>query len=155
MEEIKVRETILDGYLLFKLRPNIEGIILDKGHAKAFHKSIVHILFACSSTQRDLELAVLFLSTRIKTKYEDGWVKLKQLFWYIWGGIYLPLNLSPEYLYVTKWFVDTYYMIQNDWRGHTGAMKKLGHGAVLRMYHKNKLKTSSSTKINFVRVHNE
>ena len=83
MEEIKVRETILDGSLLFKLKPNIEGIIIGKEHAKAFHKSIVNILFACLRTQRDLELAVFFLSTRIKTKYEDDWRKLRQLFWYI------------------------------------------------------------------------
>ena len=152
-EEIRGRATIMDYYWLFKLIRNSGSVLLEKGHTKAFHKYSVHILFLWVRTQRDLELSIVFLSTRVKPNYGYDWVKLKQLFWYIRGSIYLTLTLGSKDLYVTNWFLDTSYMSHNDCLGNTGATTKLVHDAVLRMSHKNKLNTRISTKTDMVRVH--
>jgi hypothetical protein len=131
---------------LFDVRPDEERVMLDEERARAFHHAVAQLLFASSRARKDIQLAVSFLTTRVKEPDEDDWSKLKRLLKYIRGTIYMPLILRVDNLNVIKWWVDASYATHGDCRGHTGVMMSLGRGAIIGMSKKQKLNTKSSTE---------
>jgi hypothetical protein len=111
---------------MFGVRPDEEIVLLEEDRARAFHHALAHLLFASSLARKDIQLAVLFLTIRIKQPDEDDWNKLKRLLKYIRGTIYMPLILRADSLSIIKWWVDASYATHGDCRGHTGAMMSLG-----------------------------
>jgi hypothetical protein len=51
-------------------------------------------------------MAVAFLTTRVKSPYEDDWGKLTRKLKYLNGTKYLKLKLSVDDLGLLKWYVD-------------------------------------------------
>jgi hypothetical protein len=58
---------------LFTVRPDDERTTLDEERARAFHHSVAQLLFASSRARKDIQLAVSFLTTRVKEPDEDNW----------------------------------------------------------------------------------
>jgi hypothetical protein len=137
---------------LFDMRPDEEIVLLEEERARAFHHVVAQLIFALLQAHKDIQLAVSFLTTRIKQPDEDDWNNLKRLLKYIRGTIYMPLILSVDSLSIIKWWVDASYATHGDCRGHTGVMMSLGQGSVIGMSKKQKLNTKSSTKCELVGV---
>jgi hypothetical protein len=137
---------------LFDVRPNKERVLLDEEQVRAFHHVVAQLLVSSSRARKDIQLAVSFLTTRVKEPDEDEWSKLKRLLKYIGGTIYIPLILRVDNLNVIKWWVDASYATHGDCRGHTGAMMSLGRGAIIGMSKKQKLNTKSYTECELLGV---
>jgi hypothetical protein len=128
-------------------------VLLEEERARAFHHDVAQLLFASSRARNDIQLAVSFLTTRVKQPDEDDWNKLKRLLKYIRGTIYMPLILRADSLSIIKWWVDASYATHWECRGHTGAMMSLGRGSIIGMSKKQKLNTKSSTECELVGVY--
>ena len=100
--------------------------------------------------RRDIQTAVAFLTTQVKSPDKDGWGKLKRVLKYLNGTQYLKLNLSVDNLGVLKWFVDGSHNVHWDCKGHGGAMFTMGKGATLSYSRKLKLNTRSLTETELV-----
>jgi len=56
--------------------------------------------------RQDIQTAVAFLTTRVKSPDEDDWGKLKRVLKYLNGTKYLKLRLTMDNPGVLKWYVD-------------------------------------------------
>ena len=74
-----------------------------------------------------------FLSTRVKTTYEEYLEKLKQLIKYVYGIMYLPLVLLSKDLKLLKWYVGASYVTQDYCKEHTRAIFTIKRGSVASM----------------------
>jgi hypothetical protein len=116
----------------------------------AFHHTVAQLLFMATRAIRDIQTAVAFLTTRVKSPDEDDWGKLKQVLMYLNGTKYLKLRLTVDNMSVLKWFVDGSHNAHWDCRGHGGAVFSLGRGATSSYSRKLKLNTRSSTETELV-----
>jgi hypothetical protein len=66
----------------------------------------VKLVFVQARARRDLAVATLFLTTRVKSPDEDDWGKLRRVMQYIKGTINMPLILSAESMTLPKWWID-------------------------------------------------
>jgi hypothetical protein len=78
---------------MFDVREDQERTILDETRARLFHHSMAQILCASSRSRKDIQTAVAFLTTRVRSPDEDDWGKLKRVLKYIRGTVYMPLIL--------------------------------------------------------------
>jgi hypothetical protein len=62
---------------LFTIRDEKEAKPLDKEQALAFHHTVAQLLFMATTVRRDIQTAVAFLTTRVKSPDKDDWGKLK------------------------------------------------------------------------------
>jgi hypothetical protein len=51
---------------LFNVRPDEERVMLEEELARAFHHAVAQLLFASSGARKDIQLAVSFLTTRVR-----------------------------------------------------------------------------------------
>ncbi len=116
----------------------------------AFHHTVAQFLFMATRARRDIQTAVAFLTTRVKSPDEDDWGKLKRVLKYLNRTKYLKLRLTVDSLAVLKWYVDGSHNVHWDCKGHGGAMFLLGQGATLSYLRKLKLNTRSSTETELV-----
>ncbi len=100
--------------------------------------------------RRDIQTAVAFLTTRVKSPDKDDWGKLKHMLKYLNGTKYLKLRLTVDNLSMLKWYVDGSHNAHWDCRGHEGAVFSLGGGATSSYSRKIKLNTRSSTETELV-----
>jgi hypothetical protein len=63
---------------LFTVQDEIKVRPLEEERALAFHHTVAQLLFMATRTRRDIQTAVAFLTTRVKTPNEDDWGKLKR-----------------------------------------------------------------------------
>jgi hypothetical protein len=127
---------------LFKIHPPDEARILPESQAITFHHTTAQLLYF-SPVRQDIQTAVAFLATCVKTPDEDDWGKLKRLPKYLFGTRFLKLTLSADSLSILQWYVDASHQIHDDCKGHTGALLTLGAGATLSSYNKHKLNTAT------------
>jgi hypothetical protein len=76
---------------LFEIRDNEEAKKLNKEQVFAFHHTVAQLLFMATRARRDIQTAVAFLTTRVKSPDEDDWGKLKRVLKYLNGTRYLKL----------------------------------------------------------------
>ncbi len=100
--------------------------------------------------RRDIQTAVAFLMTRVKSPGEDDWGKLKRILKYLNRTKYLKLRLTIDNLAVLKWYVDRSHNVHWDCKGHGGAVFSLGQEATSSFSRKLKLNTRSSTETELV-----
>ena len=91
---------------LFTVQDENEAMPLEEERALAFHHTVAQLLFMATRTRHDIQTAVAFLTTRVKTPNEDNWGKLKQVLKYLNRTKYLKLKISVEDLGILKWYVD-------------------------------------------------
>jgi hypothetical protein len=135
---------------LFVIRDESEARKLNEEQALAFHHTVAQLLFMATRARRDIQTAVAFLTTRVKSPDKDDWGKLKQVLKYLNGTKYLKLKLTKDNLGVLKWYVDGSHNAHWDCRGHGGAVFTLGRGATWSYSRKLKLNTRSSTETEIV-----
>ena len=62
---------------LFKVRPEGEEIFLPEEKAQVFNNTVAHMMFLSARSQRDIQTAVAFLTTRVKQPEKDYCFKLR------------------------------------------------------------------------------
>ncbi len=117
------------GDHLFQIREGKEAKPLEEERSLAFLHSVVQLLFMAIRARRDIQTAVAFLTTQVKTPDEENWDKLKRMLKYLNGRKYLKLNLSVDNLGLLKWYVEGSHNVDWDCKGHGGAMFTKGKGA--------------------------
>jgi len=135
---------------LFVIRDEKDARKLGEEQALAFHHTVAQLLFMATRVRRDIQTAVAFLTTRVKSPDEDDWGKLKRVLKYLNGTKYLKLRLTVDNMSVLKWYVDGSHNVHWDCKGHGGAVFLLGRGATSSYSRKLKLNTRSSTETELV-----
>ena len=135
---------------LFQIREEKDAKPLKEERALAFHHTVAQLLFMATRARRDIQTAVAFLTTQVKSPDKDDWGKLKRVLKYLNGTKNLKLNLSVDNLGVLKWFVDGSHNVHWDCKGHRGAMFTMGKGATLSYSRKLKLNMRSLTETELV-----
>ena len=135
---------------LFDIRDKKDRKLLEEERAVAFHHTTAQLLFMATRARRDIQMAVAFLTTRVKSPDEDDWVKLKRILRYLNGTKYLKLSISVIDLGILKWYVDRAHNVHWDCKGHAGAMFTMGEGALSSYSRKVKVNTRSSTETELV-----
>jgi hypothetical protein len=130
-EEISGRASSPVAEHLFVVRDKSEVRVLEEERALAFHPMVAQLLFMCTRARQDIQTAVAFLMTRVKSPDEDDWGKLKRVLKYLNGTKYLKLRLSVENVGMLKWYVDGSHNVHPDCRGHGGALFSMGKGATI------------------------
>ncbi len=133
---------------LFKIRD--KGEQLTREQKDIFHTTVAKCLFLCLRARPDIQLAVNFLTTRVKNPDEDDWKKLKRVISYLSGTRDLYLTIRMDDSKTIKWYADASYAVHKDYRSHTGGIMTLGEGAVISRSNKQKLNTKSSTEAELV-----
>jgi transposase-like protein len=87
---------------LFEIRDNEEVKKLNKEQALAFHHTVAQLLFMATRARQDIQTAMAFLTTRVKSPDEDDWGKLKRVLKYLNGTRYLKLRLAVESMGMLK-----------------------------------------------------
>ncbi len=135
---------------LFTVCDEQEAKFLPKKQSQAFHHTVAQLLFVCKCTQCNIQMAVSFLTTRVKRPNKDNWGKLKPFLQYLHGTRHMKLNLSADNLSTIRWWVDASHTVHKDCQGHTGAMMSLGKGAAISFSKKQKINNKSSTESELV-----
>ena len=104
----------------------------------------------CKHVCPDIQVAVAFLSTRVREPDEDDWKKLLKMMMYLNGTKDLVLTLSADKANVVKWYVDASYAIHPDMKSHTGSVLTMGGGAIQAKSVKQKINTKSSTEAELI-----
>ncbi len=151
-EEINGEVTSPAPNHLFLVRDEAEATKLPEEQAMCFHHTVAQLLFLSTRARKDIQVAVAFLTTRVKSPDEDDWGKLKRVLKYLNGTTEMRLNLSIENLSVTKWYVDAAHAVHEDCKSHSGAALTLGKGMVTSMSRKQKLNGKSSTESELIAV---
>ncbi len=149
-EEISGKALSLAAEHLFAVMDESKARVLEEKRALAFNHTVAQLLFMCTRVQQDIQMAVAFLTTSMKSPNEDDWGKLKRVLKYLNGMKYLKLRLSMENLGMLKWYVDGLHNVHPDCRGHGGALFSMGKGATTSYSRKLKLNTQSLTESKLV-----
>ncbi len=123
---------------------------VDEKRAQFFHTYVAKTLFLCKRSRPDLQTAVAFLCTRVKSCDEDDYKKLTRMLQFIRATKDDYLTLSATSLHNVRWWVDASYAVHPDMKSHTGGAMSLGRGVVYGTSKKQKLNTKSSTESEIV-----
>lgn len=121
--------------------------------AETFHHITAQLLFLCKRSRPDIQTAVAFLSTRVKSPDTDDYKKLARVIQYLRNTKELGLTLEGDDLTAIQWWVDASYATHADMRGHTGAIMTLGKGAAYATSVRQKLVARSSTESELIGVY--
>ena len=107
-------------------------------------------MFVCKRYRLDTQVAVAFLTTRVRKPDEDDWKKLIRLVKYIKRTVEMKLTLSSNNTNIATWWVDGSYAVHKDMKSHTGGLMTLEKGCVYSTSIHKKLNTKSSTEFEIV-----
>jgi hypothetical protein len=138
------------GNHLFEVDPEAEQ--LDEDTAQTFHRLVAKLLSLCKRARPDIQTAVAFLCTRVKSPDVDDWKKLRRVMLYLRGTPDLPLTLKAGDMSILKWWIDASFATHADMKSHTSVMLTLGKGAAYAASTKKKLNTKSSTESKVIGV---
>jgi hypothetical protein len=133
---------------LFKINEANKKLSIKK--KEIFHTFVAKALFLSKRARPDIQPAIAFLTTRVKSPDESDWFKLHKLFGYLKTTKDEVLNLEADNLNKIQWYVDAAYAVHNDKKSQTGAIMTLGKGAILSVSTKQKINTRSSTEAELV-----
>ena len=102
------------------------------------------------STGVDLQLAIVFLCTRVSKSTQEDWEKLYRTLKYIHKTIDLPRIVGVKDFSVLQTWVDASYVTHPDMRSHIGGVISLGHGIINSKSSKQKINTKGSTEVELV-----
>jgi hypothetical protein len=113
---------------------------------------VAKTLFLYKRSRPDLQTAVAFLSTRVKSCNEDDYKKLIRILQFLRATRGDFLILSADSLHNVRWCVDASYSVHPDMSNHTGGAMSLGRGVIYGTSRRKKLNTNSSTEAELVGV---
>ena len=100
----------------------------------------------------DIQTAIAFLCTRVKSPDEHDWKKLGRVMKYLQLTPFLPLCRGWDRTGVVQWYVDASFAVHKDMRSHTGGLMTMGCSAIIAMSTKQNINTKSSTEAEIVGV---
>ncbi len=113
---------------------------------------VAQLLFLCDQARRDIQVAVAFLTTRIKKPGMDDWGKLRRVLKYLKGAKHMKLTLTIDDLLMIRWWVDASDRTHMDCNGHTASIISLGGGTCVSSLTKHKTNIKSSTDSELIAV---
>jgi hypothetical protein len=125
---------------------------LNEKESDFFHRTTARLLFAAKRARPDLQVAIAYLCTRVKSPNRSDYRKLTRVIKYLRLTISIPLILGWDGTGQFTWSVDASFAVHKDMRSHTGAVLTLGQGALMSMSLKQKINTKSSTEAELVGV---
>jgi hypothetical protein len=129
-----------------------ESLLLNEKESDFFHRTTARLLFAAKRARPDLQAAVAYLCTRVKSPNQSDYWKLTRVIKYLRLTIFIPLVLGWDETGQMMWSVDALFAVHKDMRSHTGAVLSLGQGALISMSLEQKINTKSSTEAKLVGV---
>ena len=133
--------------------PDVEAIeILPVNEKREYHTLIAQCLYLSRRAPPDIQQAVAFHCTRVKSPDTDVDKKLACTVRYIMKTIHLPLILKVNDNGVIQWWVDTSFAVNEDMCSRTGMNMTLGEGMIYAASLKQRINTSSSTEAELVGV---
>ena len=124
--------------------------LLERSKANLFHSVVAKLLYISKCGRLDIQLAIVFLCTRVSCSTSEDWGKLKRVLQYLQRTLNEHLILGADSLTTLKTWVDAAYGVHHDMKSHTGGMMSLGRGAIMCKSSKQKLNTKSSTEAELV-----
>jgi hypothetical protein len=125
---------------------------VDEKKAHLFHTYVANTLFLCKRARPDLQSAVAFLRTRVKSCDEDDYKKPIRMLQFLRATRGDLRTLSAGSLQNVRWWVDASYAVHPYTRSHTGVAMSIGRGVIYGTSKRQKLNTKSSTKAELVGV---
>ena len=135
---------------LFKTN-DTDSVKLNKELAELYHTITATTLYLGQRARPDLQLAVSFLCTRVKSPDEHDWKKLTHLMMYLQGTAWFPMTIGYDGN-GTVIHIDGSHAVHADMKGHVGLYASEGKGAMYSSSTKMKLNTVSSTETEIVSV---
>lgn len=123
---------------------------LEKDRAAVFHHLVARSVFLCKRARPDIQLAVGFLTTRVKSPDQHDWKKLRRMLQYLRSTADLQLTLEADNSNVVKWWVDAAFAVHHDMKSQSGGAMSLGKGVAYGSSIRQKLNTKSSTEAELV-----
>jgi hypothetical protein len=136
------------GNHLFAVNDNQTKV--DEDRAQFFHTYVAKMLFLCKRARPDLQTAVEFLCTWVKSCDKDDYKKLIRMLQYIWATKDDFLTLLANSLHNVQWWVDASYAVHPDMKSHMGGAMSLGRGVIYGTSKRQKLNTKSLTESELV-----
>jgi Reverse transcriptase (RNA-dependent DNA polymerase) len=127
-------------------------IMLSKDDADTFHTMVAKLLFLCKRARPDIQTAVSFLCTCVRSPDTDDYKKLARIIKYVRGTKDMVLTLENDKSHAIRWWVDASFACHSDMTSHTGGIMTLGRGAAYATSTWQKLNTRSSTEGELVAV---
>jgi hypothetical protein len=110
-----------------------------------FHHLSAKLLFLCKRARPDLQTAVAFLTTRVKSPDINDYKKLARVMKYL-------LTLEVADSHIVQWWIDASFGVHPDMKSHTGGVMSLGKGGAYGTSTRQKLVTKSFTEAELVGV---
>ena len=141
---------------LFEIRDDDDtDQLLTPELSEEFHHLVVKTLFLSKWAWPDLQTAVAFLTTRVKSPDNDDPKKLSKLMQYLQEAQYLPLILEDDDSGVLKWYIDGSFAIHNNMKFHIGINLTMGKSTIYGGSLKHKLNLKSSMEVELISVSNK
>jgi hypothetical protein len=90
---------------LITMRGKKDVRVVKEERALAFHHMVAQLLFMLTRARHDVQMAVAFLTMRVKSPDENDWGKLKRVLKYLNGTKHLKLKLRVDDLGLLKGYV--------------------------------------------------
>jgi len=123
---------------------------LEEKKAQLFHHLVAKLLYLCDRTRQDIQMAVAFLCTRVKSPDKDDYKKLTRVIQYLRDTTKMMLTIEPDNN--PRWWVDSSYAVHLDMKSHTGIFMSIGRGGGYTASRKQKRNTKSSTEAELVAI---
>jgi hypothetical protein len=133
---------------LFKVDEDCEKLAQAK--AVEFHNLVAKTVYATKRAKPDTCTAIAFLTMRVREPDKDDWTKFVHLMRYTRGTYTMPLILSANGSGTLRWWVDAFFAVHPNMRGHSGGGLSLGRGFPIVSSTKQNLNTRSSTETEIV-----
>jgi hypothetical protein len=104
--------------------------LLPKEKNELFHTFVAETLFSCKHARPDIQPAIAFLTTRVKSLDEQDWTKLVKMMCCLNHMHKDVMVLSADDSQGIIWHVDAAFAVHNFKKSHTGAIILLGGGAI-------------------------
>ena len=101
---------------------------LDQEKSVEFQNLVTKTLYATKRERLDTRMAITFLKTRVRVTDKEDWDKLVYLMRYIRVTYKFSLTLSANRSVMLKWWVDEFFEVNPNIRGHSGGGLSLGRG---------------------------
>ena len=137
---------------LFVIRDEENRELLNEELAMQFHRTTAQLLFLTMRARPDVQTAVSFFTTRVKSPDKDDWGKLRHTLMYLKGTLHMKRIMRADDLTSIHWWVDGSFGVHWDSKGHTGAMMSMGRGSIVNVLRKYKLNVGSSTESELVSI---
>ena len=126
--------------------------LLNVDGAGFFHSTTARYIFAAKQAMHDIQVAAVYLYTRVRKPTIDDYVKLTRVIMYLRATVHLPLIIGPNKSGTLLWSIDALFAVYNNMHSHKGAMMIYVKGDVFSLSNKQKVNSTSSTVAEIIGV---